>query len=289
MFLKRILMFILIMTLLLPSFVYGEGVANRDWIIDKGYFGVGGLNLDKKINRAGFATVTIRLMALEDEALNYKGKPGFTDIENFQDGWAKGYISLAKERGLMSGRSKDIFNPEGYVTYIEMLTVLMRVLGYEDGVDFIKYPDDYLKKALEIGLGDMYTPKDEEVLREVVLDTMIKALNTPMKDRDYTLFQRLDAMPKKETPIVQVKMENLKFNSVVAGTFSGELKGDSDFKGYKVVLLGKNGAIYGDKVLSTDGKFSLSGFDIGVVAKTLGYRYEVYNKDGKLVLQGDLK
>ena len=282
-------MFILSLALLLPSFVYGEGTADVKWIVDKGYFGVGGLQLDKKINRASLATVTIRLMGLESEALNYKGKALFKDIENFQGGWATPYASLVKENGLMSGNSKDKFNPGGNVTYVELLTVFMRVLGYKDGMDFINYPDDYYKKALEIGLGDMYISKDEEVLRETVLNTMVKALNTNIKDKDYTLFSNLNSKPKKEAPPVKITMENMKFNTIISGVFSGELKGTSDFTGYRVVLLSKSGSIYESKVLDKSGKFVIDSFDIGVLAKLNGYKYEVYNGQGALVLEGQLQ
>lgn len=286
---KRIILIVLSLALLLPSFVYGEGIADVKWIVDKGYFGVGGLELDKKINRAGLATVTIRLMGLESEALNYKGKALFKDIDNFQGGWATSYISLVKENGLMSGNSNDKFNPGDNVTYVELLTVFMRILGYEDGVDFVKYPDDYYKKALEIGIGDMYISSNQEVLRETVLNTMVKALNMNIKGKDYTLFSNLNSNPKKETTAIKITMNNMKFNTIISGVFSGELKGDKDFTGYKVVLLSKSGSIYGSKVLGKDGKFVIDSFDIGVLAKLSGYKYEVYNGQGILVLEAQLQ
>jgi len=301
---KKLCFIILIMVLTLSHVVYGEGQATRNWVIDRGYFGVGGLNLGDKINRASFATVAIRLMDLEGEALEFDGDPAFGDIEDFQGGWASSIISTARNEGLMSGRSKDRFDPGGNVSYVEMLTVFLRILGYEDGVDFVEYPDDYLKKALEIGLGDMYIQQDEEVTRKTVLDTMIRALNTPMKSEDSTLFDKLDPVEVNRagtSPVDKVSMENLKFTTSVVGSFSGNLKGSLDFTGYRIVLLGKDGKIYGSKVLGKDGKiygskvlgkdgkFSISGFDVGVLARMSGYKYEVYGKDGKLILSGNLK
>lgn len=286
---KRIILIILSLTLLLPSFVYGEGIADAKWIVDRGYFGIGGLELDKKINRAELATVTIRLMGMESDALNYKGKFLFKDIEGFQGGWATPYISLVKEKDIMSGKSKNMFNPSGNVTYVELLTVFMRVLGYEDGIDFINYPDDYYKKALEIGLGDMYISKDKEILREVVLNTMVKALNANIKDKDYTLFNSLNSIPKTDIPMAKITMENIKFNTVISGVFSGELKGKSNFTGYKVILLSKKGNIHGSEVLGRNGKFSIEGFDVGVLAKLNGFKYEVYDQEGNLILESQLQ
>lgn len=291
---KKLLFIILIIVLLLPYAVFGEGAATVDWIVEKGYFGVGGLNLDTKINRASFATVTVRLMGLESEALNYRGRPAFKDIEDFQGGWASAYISVAKENGLMSGKTLDKFDPEGNITYMEMLAVFMRILGYEDGVDFVKYPEDYYKKALEIDLGDMYVPLDEEVNRGTVLDTMVKALNTPLKGQDHTLFHILNSKLDKENSSksdvpTKIAIDNLYFSTSIVGVFRGDLKGDKDFTGYRVVLLGNNGKVYGSASLSKDGKFSISNFDIGLMAKLIGYRYEVFNREGRLVLQGQLR
>lgn len=286
---KRIVLIILSMALLLPTVVFGEGMADSKWIVDKGYFGVGGLKLDKKMNRAELATVTIRMMGLESEAMKYKGKSSFTDVDNFQGKWATPYIQLAMENGLVNGKSKDIFNPGGTLTYTELLTVFMRVLGYKDGVDFIKYPDDYYKKALEIGLADMYISGKEEVLRETVLDTMIKTLNTMIKDKDYSLFHSLTSEPKEEAPVVDITIKDVKFNLLISGIFSGELKGTDDFTGYKVILLSNNGMIYESKVLGKSGAFVFDSFDIGILAKLTGYKYEVYNKEGKLLIESKLQ
>lgn len=288
-YLKRIILIILSLALLLPSFVYGEGAADVDWVVHKGYFGVGGLDLDKKINRAGLATITVRLMSLEDDALSYKGKPLFKDVEKFQGGWAAPYTYIVKENGIMSGNSKDTFNPGGNVKYIEVLTVFMRILGYEDGVDFVKYPDDYYKKALEIGLGDMYISSNEEVLRETVLDTMVKALNLNIKNKDYTLYNSLSSKPKEEAPATKVTMTNVKFNTTIAGIFSGELKGSKDFTGYRVVLLSRDGGIHSNKILDKSGKFTIDGFDVSAFSKLKGYRYEVYNGQGVLILEAQLQ
>lgn len=291
---RRIILIVLSIALLLPSFVYGEGMADREWIVDKKYFGVGGLNLDKKMNRAELATMTIRLIGLEDAANEYKGKSSFRDVDNFQGGWATPFVHLAKEKGLISGKSKDIFNPNGNVTYIELLTIFMRVLGYEDGIDFINYPDDYYKKALEIGLAHMYISPNEEVLRETVLSTMVKALNINLKGQDYTLFASINSVTDKEVsskedPKEIITITNIKFNTIISGVFSGILKGSRDFTGYKVVLLSQDGAIYGDTVLGKDGIFSIDKFDVGALAKLKGYRYEVYNKEGDLILKGKLQ
>lgn len=291
---KRIILIILSIALLLPTLVFGEGMADTNWIVDKGYFGVGGLKLDRKMNRAELATVTIRMIGLESDVIEYKGKSSFADVNNFQDGWAIPYIHLAQENGLIAGKSRDKFNPSGNLTYVELLTVFMRVLGYEDGIDFIKYPDDHYKKALEIGLADLYIPARQEVLRETVLSTMVKTLNTNLKEKDYTLYDSImdnskAKPPVKDTPARIVTITNIKFNTIISGVFSGILSGSDNFTGYKVVLLSQNDSFYGETILGSSGAFSIASFDIGTLAKLGGYKYEVYNNDGSLILKAKLQ
>lgn len=280
---------ILSLALLLPSFAYGEVSKDIELVVNRGYLGAGGLNLDKKMNRAELATVNIRLMGIVSDATNYKGKPYFKDTPSFQGGWAVPYIALAKEHGLMTGNTKDTFNPSGNVSYVEMLTVFMRVLGYRDGIDFINYPDDYYKKALEIGLADMSILPEEEVLRETIALTMVKALNMNLKDKDYTLLENLDSVPNKDTKVVDITISDVVFNTTISGIFSAELKGSSDFTGYRVVLLSKNGSVYRERTLGKDGKVYIDRFDVGLLAKLEGYKYEVYNNKGALIIEAKLK
>lgn len=279
---KKVVILFISLALLLPSLVHGEEVASEDWIIENGYFGRGGLRLDEKISRAELATVIVRLLDLNPKE-NYKSN--FKDIE----GWAAPYIALVEEREIMAGVSKDKFNPSGNVTYTELVTVFMRTLGYKDGVDFYTYPTDYQNKALEIGLADMYIDGNEKVTRAIVLDTMIKTLNANLKSSEVSLFNTLHSKPKVEKTEEDVEVKNLVFNTVVSGVFKGELAGRDDFTGYKVVLLTKNGAVYEQNTLGKSGKFSIDGFDISLMGKLSGYKYEVYDNEGSLILEDELK
>lgn len=284
------LVFILILSILLPSFAIAEEVPKEiETVVKRGYFGQGGLNLDKQMNRAEFATVSVRLMGLEDEAISYKGKTPFKDVQSFQGGWAVGYTAIAHREGIMEGVNKNYFKPKGTLSYVEMLTVFMRILGYEDGIDFEKYPEDYYKKALEIGLGDLYIDSNQKVSRKTVALTMEKALDLKMKYDDMTLLEKLDkkeGKPKEESK--KIKVKDITFNTSIFGTFSGKLEGRDDFRGYKVELLSKNNKVYSSTKVDKDGTFKIWSFDIGVVAKLGGYKYRVYDEKGYMTLEENL-
>lgn len=288
---KKVLVFVLVSSLLLPSFAFGEHVPkNIERVVERGYFGQGGLNLNGEMNRAEFATVAVRLLGLENKANSYSGKGPFKDVENFQGGWAIGYTAIAQSKGIMEGNRSTKFNPSGKVSYIEMLTVFMRILGYEDGIDFVKYPDDYYKKALEIGLGDIDRNPSEKVTRGDVALYMEKLLDMKLKDRDITLIAELDDMPQvvKNEEKKNISMEKLSFNTTITGLFCGKLKGRNDFTGYKIELLSLGGKVYDSTFASKNGEFKILNFDIGVMAKIEEYKYRIYDENGKVVLEGNL-
>ena len=71
----------------------------------------------------------------------------FTDLD---DPTFYAMISWANESGIIKGVSATEFNPKGGIILQDAYTMLVRALGYEDN---FAYPDDYISKAAEIGLG----------------------------------------------------------------------------------------------------------------------------------------
>lgn len=288
---KRIfLVCLLLLSLLLPSFAFGETVPKEiKRVVNRGYLGKGGLSLDKDINRAEFATVAVRLMGLEKEAKTYSGKRPFKDVSKFQGGWAVGYTALAHRKGVMRGVSDTSFNPSGKVTYVEMMTVLMRILGYEDGIDFVDYPDDYYEKGLELGLGQVHKKANEKMTRGDVALTIEKLLDMKMKNEDVTLIDKLDKVPKVvEVEEEEITMTDISFNTSITGLFRGKLEGKTDFSGYKVELSSLGGKMYDSTFATKDGKFKIFDFDIGYLSRLEGYKYRVYDDNGNVVLDGQL-
>lgn len=280
--LKKLYSIILVFLLLLPNLSLANGV-------------IGPENPNKNITRAEMATIAVRLLGLEDSKDEYNKKGDFKDVK----GWALPYINIASKEGVMQGNSPDVFNPNGQLTYVEVLTVLMRILGYEDGIDFKKYPTDYYNKALEIGLGDLYIKDKEVITRSIASDTIDRALELNMKDSDVLLKDNLKAVkkvvtkkevPKRDNTVADnITISNIKFNHSIVGVFSGELKGSSDFTGYKVEILSRGGQVYKTTHLGKSGNFSLTGFDVDLVTKLSGYMYKIYDANGNMILSSDLQ
>lgn len=241
-------------------------------------------DLDKYMTRKELATVGVRIHELENLVEFYENKNYFKDVK----GWAKPYINLAYTFNIMKGTGKGKFEPDKNITYVELLTVIMRSLGYEDGIDFKKYPEDYYNKALEIGLANMYIPYNQVITREIAYDTLNKVFD--MENQYPEGFEIEENIPSVDVSAInEIDIKNIFFNTSIAGIFSGELVGLDDFSGYKVELWTQDGKILKSITLNKEGNFSISGFDTRVTTKLMGYKYRVYDNNGQLVLEGDLK
>lgn len=282
------------MVLVVPTIVGAAKPApnNIKRVVDNGYLGQGGLYLDRNINRAELATVVVRLLDLENEATNFKGSMPFKDVKRFQNGWATSYIGLAYREATIQGTSSTTFNPQGAVSYVDMLTIFMRVLGYEDGMDFKNYPNGYYTKAVEIGLGNVYMDMNKKVTRGDVALTMEKLLDLPIKNSETTLTESLNKKSKPEKP-EKVQIRNLDFSTTITGLFKGRLIGKDDFSDYKVELLSrennsKESKVYKKVSLDKNGVFEIYGFDISWIARFKEYKYKIYDEKDNLILEGNL-
>ncbi len=93
----------------------------------------GNYNWYENLTRTEAAIMVLRLMGLEDEAASYASKPcSFTDVPE----WAKGYINLAVEKGIVKGLSENIFGSSNPCGAKDFLTMLFRLTDLKEGTDF---------------------------------------------------------------------------------------------------------------------------------------------------------
>ena len=238
-------------------------------------------DLDDKLTRKELAAIGVRMHQLEDFTELYWNNNYFTDVK----GWATPYINSAYDFDIMKGTSKDKFKPDDNVSYVELLTVMMRAMGYKDGIDFVKYPEDYYNKALEIGLANMYIPHNQTITRGIAYDTLSEEFDMRGTTKNA---QSPAKEPEQKSTTSSISIKDQYFNTSIAGVFTGELVGLTDFSGYKVELLSSKNRVYDKITLKKSGKFSITGFEVDLLARLDGYRYRVYDDKGNLVLEGDL-
>ncbi|MBS4025005.1 MAG: S-layer homology domain-containing protein [Clostridia bacterium] len=100
--------------------------------------------------RAQAATVMARISGYEPNQAALT-KSGFPDVANTH--WASDAVAYAFKQGIIKGHPDGTFRPDGQVTYREMVTMLIRVLGYGPDVEAgLGWPLGYDVKGAELGL-----------------------------------------------------------------------------------------------------------------------------------------
>lgn len=140
---------------------------------------------DEENNRLLFGTVHLSLYAVGYNEVT------FSDIRSH---WAKNNIEFLAARLILSGKSKDLFDPEGDVTRAEYVTMLanstdgitvkgFRSAGFDDvrsGAWYADYVNWAVANGIVSGYGDGNFGPDDKITREqmaLMTDNFLKNLN----------------------------------------------------------------------------------------------------------------
>ncbi len=110
---------------------------------------------DRTISRAEFAKIAVNMAGLQAVASGMANTPSvFKDI-NTGD-WFNGFVNVAAAQGYVKGDPNGTFRPNDQVTQGEAITVMMRLLGYNDNLPG-DWPADYIAKAANLEILDDIT------------------------------------------------------------------------------------------------------------------------------------
>ncbi len=184
---KKVLSLVLVIAMVLSSMSFAfaakfEDVADNDYekaintlaalkVID-GYDD-GTFKPEKTITRAEMAKLMVQLLGYGD--LVAGSKSNFTDTQGH---WADPYIALAAGKGLVLGTGDGKFTPDRTVSYDEVLTMLVRGLGYTDDCNEVKgtWPSNFKVKAAELGITKNVKVNSTGADRGGVAQAMFNAL-----------------------------------------------------------------------------------------------------------------
>ena len=100
---------------------------------------------DKTISRAEFAKIAVNMAGLQTVASGMGNAAStFKDV-NTSD-WFNGFVNVAAAQGYVKGDPSGNFRPNDQINQGEVITVLMRLLGYNDNLPG-EWPADYIAKA----------------------------------------------------------------------------------------------------------------------------------------------
>ena len=153
--------------------------------------GVGGGSFapGKALTRAQFCKLAVTAMGVTDVS-PYASYTIFPDVKHSH--WAAPYINAAvrhpelKEKAIIRGYADGSFGPDKIVSYGEVCTMLLRMLGYKEEDVGPFWPADYIAQAQAIGLTDGVTIADARaaVKRGDAEVLLLNALNTDKKGEE---------------------------------------------------------------------------------------------------------
>lgn len=142
----------------------------RDLRIYRGYSD-GSLGLERPITRAEFATTMVRIVGNDGVSQGNSVTPTFNDVKSTH--WAYQDISIAATNQWVKGYADKTFRPQGNITYAEVITVLVRVLGYESQTTG-QWPESHLKVASDLGITKHLTLSPNHVVNRGEVAILLK-------------------------------------------------------------------------------------------------------------------
>ena len=109
----------------------------------------GNYHPDASLTRAEFAKLAVLAMGLSGQVSAAGHRTLFNDVPASH--WAAGYVNLAYDQGIVNGYGNGSFGPADAVTYDQVVTILLRLLGYTSADIGPFWPADYLAFADDLG------------------------------------------------------------------------------------------------------------------------------------------
>lgn len=173
--------------------------------------GVGGGSFapGKALTRAQFCKLAVTAMGVTDVS-PYASYTIFPDVKHSH--WAAPYINAAvrhpelKEKSIIRGYADGSFGPDKIVSYGEVCTMLLRMLGYKEEDVGPFWPVDYIAQAQAIGLTDGVTITDARaaVKRGDAAVLLLNALNTDKKGEEgSTLLDKVASSTVKDCILLE--------------------------------------------------------------------------------------
>lgn len=173
--------------------------------------GVGGGSFapGKALTRAQFCKLAVTAMGVTDVS-PYASYTIFPDVKHSH--WAAPYINAAvrhpelKEKSIIRGYADGSFGPNKIVSYGEVCTMLLRMLGYKEEDVGPFWPADYIAQAQVIGLTDGVTITDARaaVKRGDAAVLLLNALNTDKKGEEgSTLLDKVASSTVKDCILLE--------------------------------------------------------------------------------------
>lgn len=148
-----------------------------------------GFELDRQATRVEAAIMLVRLLGLEQHALEKKLSHPFNDVPN----WASPYVGYLYQEKLTSGTSATTFGSNNFIDANSYFTFVLRVLGYDDRNGDFKWNQsvDFALKNKIISNTDYKEFTSGLFYRKNLAKSSFIALKSHLKNTDRLLADKL--------------------------------------------------------------------------------------------------
>ena len=146
----------------------------------------GSLNLDASVTRAEFTKMAVAASTSRDAVGDTVAVKPYPDVP--QTHWAAPYIKAAVDLGLVQGDLHGNFNPGRTITLAEGVTIVLRLLGYEDADFTGVWPSGQMAQYRALDLDEGVTAgQDSAMKRRAALSLFYNLMITKNKEGTYYL------------------------------------------------------------------------------------------------------
>lgn len=246
---------------------------------DKGYF-----NPEDTITRAEATAVVTRMLGYNFTAGNFPTT--YSDVP--ANHWASGVIATGTSLGIVVGYGDGRFGPEDPVKYEEILTMIVRGLGYDPMVNSLKgnWPYNYITVANQIGIKSNvkgYITGDEAP-RKLVASFVASALNVPVMDQvsygshiEYAAMDGTNGRPYRT--LLSEQFDTYKIKGLVYASDKSSVDGSSSYNSNYVKIQVQNAYKYEELEDYVNDNELLTVYDNGELRNYVGSPITAYIKE----------
>lgn len=114
--------------------------------------GNGQFSPNQTLTRAEACKLIVLMMGLGNKVSSYAKKTVYSDVRAGM--WYTGYVNLASAQGIVNGYGNGLFGPDDIISYGQLATMIIRMLGYSTSDIGSLWPINYTDFAEEIELSD---------------------------------------------------------------------------------------------------------------------------------------
>ena len=217
--------------------------------IVKGYED-GSFKPDDNITRAEVTTMVVAGINATEQAQGMMGTTQFSDVQDEATKWASGYINVGVANKFISGFEDGTFKPAENVTYAQIISMLVRALGYEQYADYLGgWPNGYLSLGQTTGVSkNVAASANDVVTRGQVAQLIYNFLDTPIVETNgfsYTdsgaIRPNIEVQDGKNDTVYKTKLTENFDTYIIEGSVTATNKTDSGMDSDKVQFtVGKN-------------------------------------------------